>query len=105
MTECVERSWRSILILGLLGALLDKSRYFFGTRFVDGMARALDHDHVAVGARGIEPLQVNKLSLPCRHGAAQIGECQKWLWYTMKRTVTLSYCCKDPQPQPLLYTA
>src|SRR5271170_3082408 len=58
MTECVERSWRSILILGLLRGLLDQSRYFFGTRFVDRMARALDHDHVAVGARGIEPLQV-----------------------------------------------
>jgi uncharacterized protein len=30
--------------------VLDQSRYFFGTRFVDGMARALDHDRVAVGA-------------------------------------------------------
>src|SRR6266478_1320754 len=47
-----------LLILRVLRRLLDERRNLFGARLVDRVACALDLDHVAVGARGIEPLQV-----------------------------------------------
>jgi hypothetical protein len=52
---------------GTLRGLLDQSRYFFETRFLDGTARAVDHDHVVVGARGIERSRSGLMILSARH--------------------------------------
>jgi hypothetical protein len=56
-----------------IDAASNSGRYFFGTRFVDGIARVFEFDRVAVGAHGVEPLQVGIDDLSASATSAQLG--------------------------------